>query len=540
MASPTKRPGSDNWHFRKRIPADVQGILAKLPKPQRPPNWHRDQISISLKTADRAVAKAKWAEVAAEVERTMAALRAGPKPLTVKQISALSGELYRALAEGLEGEPVLTTEQWLHVAEMNEQARKGEYGTIARLGIHKSPEDRRRKSMELRFGGMTDAFLARRGIMTDAESRWGLIEMASRDLSEAARKLARNADGDYSPDEYGAKRFPKFEELRTPGGSGHSLTALVDEWHVAALNRMGKRDADRMRDRAAKFINFLGHDDLHRVTTEDVVRWAEHRRTKASVVTVNNSDLASVKNVFNWLVKKKKLIPASPAAGVSAEGKRKQEVREKYFVEHEIRAILAAASAVRGTTKEAQKTTGAKRWVPWLCAYSGARIAEMVQLRKQDVRHEPTGWVIRLTPEAGSIKNGQYRDVPVHEDLIAQGFTEFVTKSKAGPLFCNVGKDGTTAGPVEGVCQRIRVFVRAVVKDKNVQPNHAWRYTFKTLGVEAGIAPLVLDAICGHAPKTQGDAYSKVTLKTRAQAMAKFPRYELGTADRSNAGEAAQ
>ncbi|MBP0115584.1 DUF6538 domain-containing protein [Bradyrhizobium vignae] len=104
MACPTKRPGSDNWYFRKRIPADVQAILADLPKTQRPAHWYKDQISISLGTADRSIAKATCPDVAAQVERTMAALRAGPKPRNVNKINApLSGELYMGLAEVLEG-----------------------------------------------------------------------------------------------------------------------------------------------------------------------------------------------------------------------------------------------------------------------------------------------------------------------------------------------------------------------------------------------------------------------------------------------------
>lgn len=31
MACPTKRKGSDNWYYRRRIPKDVQGIVAGLP-----------------------------------------------------------------------------------------------------------------------------------------------------------------------------------------------------------------------------------------------------------------------------------------------------------------------------------------------------------------------------------------------------------------------------------------------------------------------------------------------------------------------------
>lgn len=529
MTCPTKRKGSENWHYRRRIPAEIRTILAKIPKSQRPPNWYAAEVCISLGTADRAEAKAKCPDVAAEVERVMAALRDGPKPLSRMQICALSGELYKAFAEGLEADPVLTPEQWLRVAEMNEEARQGRYGAVARLGIHASEEDRQIASMEARFGQMADKFLSRRGIVTDEESRWRLIEQASRDLSEAAKKLARNADGDYAVDQY-AKRFPKFEAKAhlKPEGPRASLTALLTAWHAAALLRMTKRDANRMKRNMEKFIAFLGHDSVARATTDDVIRWAEHRRQTASYVTVNGSDLASIKNVFGWAAARPRAwIEVNPAAGVKAEGKKKARVRDPFFDQREISAILNTALAVPTSKREAPKTTAAKRWVPWLCAYSGARVTEMIQLRKQDVRKEREGWIIRLTPEAGNIKNDEFRDVPVHDHLIELGFIHFVNGAAEGPLFCSVGKDGTTAGPAEGVYQRIRKLVRGVVKSKTVQPNHAWRYTFKTFGVEADIAPLVLDAICGHAPKTKGDEYARITIKTRAAAMAKFPRYML-------------
>jgi hypothetical protein len=67
--------------------------------------------------------------------------------------------------------------------------------------------------MEQRFGPLADAALAREGIVTDDDSRWKLIEALARDLTEAAKKLARNANGDYSPDTY-ADRFPQLNEVR--------------------------------------------------------------------------------------------------------------------------------------------------------------------------------------------------------------------------------------------------------------------------------------------------------------------------------------
>lgn len=524
MACPTKRRGSDNWYYRKRIPKDVQAILATLAKDRRPPNWFKDQISISLGTADRSIAKARCPDVAAQVERTMAMLRAGPRPLSVKQISALSGELYMSLAEALEGTSVLTAAQWSRVAEVNQQVRRGEYGAVAKLGIHKSAPVRIRASIEQRFGKIVDAFLGARGIVTDAESRWKLIDMASRDLTVAALRLARAAEGDFTPDEY-PKRFPKFEDQPA---QQRSLTALTEAWHKAALDRgVLRRDADRIKRRFEVLIKFLGHDDANRVTKQDIIRWKDQRLAdKRSVKLINDTDIASFSNVFNWGVEREWL-PSNPTDGTRIKSKRKKaELREKYFLPDEATKILQHAAAVIGSKKEARKTTAAKRWVPWLCAYSGARVAEMIQLRKQDVRKDPAhGWIIRLTPEAGSIKNNKFCDVPVHEHLITTGFIDFVNSAKAGHLFCDPGKDGSIEGPADGIYKRVYEMVREVAPKEMRQPNHAWRYTFKTYGLEVGIELLTLNAISNHAPKTQGEAYTKVTLKTRSEAMKKFPRY---------------
>jgi hypothetical protein len=90
MPSLTKRKGSDNWYYRRTIPAEIKRVLAKLPSEKRPRNWYKTHIAISLGTADRTAAKAKCPDVAAAVERQMQALRDGPKPLTTKQITNLS------------------------------------------------------------------------------------------------------------------------------------------------------------------------------------------------------------------------------------------------------------------------------------------------------------------------------------------------------------------------------------------------------------------------------------------------------------------
>jgi hypothetical protein len=148
MVSLLKRNGSDNWYYRRTIPADVQRILAKVSNHPRPKGWFKTHIMISTGTPDRTLAKAKAADIAADVERQFKAQREGPKPLTANQVSALSGIVYRAFAEGLEDNPGLTSQQWLGVADANKAAQRGEFSLGARLGIFKDEGARRDADME--------------------------------------------------------------------------------------------------------------------------------------------------------------------------------------------------------------------------------------------------------------------------------------------------------------------------------------------------------------------------------------------------------
>lgn len=526
-----KRNGSDNWWYRKRIPADVQRILAKLPSHPRPNKT--GYIVISTGTPDRTLAKAKVTDIAADVERQFKALREGPKPLTAKQVSALSGIVYRAFAEGLEDNPGLTSQQWLGVADENKAAQRGEYSLGARLGIYKNEDERRDADMENRFGAIVDATLIREAVLTDENSRWQVIEAVARDLTEGVKKLARNADGDFTPDTY-VNRFPPPTTLHVSVQTGKSLTGLADAWHTDALSRGArKRTAKRWKPIVLRFKDWLGHDDLGRITPADVQRWGDERSAKGKTAkTINDTDFAALRAVFKW-GKQRGWLSTNPAAEAKIEGRGKKTTREKWFLDHERAAILNTALAVQGSKRENPKTTAAKRWVPWLCAYSGARVVEMIQLRKEDVKREQGGWVIRINPEAGETKTNDYRDIPVHDHLIAVGFIEFLQQSKPGHLFCDVGKDGTTAGPADGFYKRIHAMVRSVVTDDRVQPSHAWRYTFKTHAHDAGLDNLTVDAICGHAARTMGEAYRGITVKKRMAVTAAFPRYNLTEAAQS-------
>ena len=139
---------------------------------------------------------------------------------------------------------------------------------------------------------------------------------------------------------------------------------------------------------------------------------------------------------------------------------------------------------------------------------------------------------LRITPEAGAVKGGKARVVPLHEHLIEQGFMKFAAQRGAGPLFYNPVRQrddakGKKPRSVQAR-QRLASWVRGLgVTDKELSPNHAWRHTFKQIADRAGITERTSDYITGHASKSVGAGYGAPTLEDMAEALKKFPRYAL-------------
>jgi integrase len=263
---------------------------------------------------------------------------------------------------------------------------------------------------------------------------------------------------------------------------------------------------------------------------EQMQEWANKLITAdRTATTVSDVWTASGRTVFGWAVEEK-LMARNPFAGWRVKVPRRVQTREsKAFTTAETGVILSAASKVEARSK----TTAARRWCPWLAAYSGARMGELTQLRGVDIIEQDGIAAIKISPEAGTTKTGKARIVPLHEHLVAQGFLEFVRANGNGPLFYNAGAPQT--GPDDSTNPKKPRFVKARehlaawvrglgVNDPELSPNHAWRHTFKAIGDRSGMREKIIDAIVGHAPATVGRGYGAPTLADKAQELRKFPR----------------
>jgi hypothetical protein len=94
----------------------------------------------------------------------------------------------------------------------------------------------------------------------------------------------------------------------------------------------------------------------------------------------------------------------------------------------------------------------ARRWLPWLCAYSGARVNELTSLYPDDISPGPKKiWCMVIKPSLE--KTAQWRVVPIHSHVIDQGFRAYVEERRKlnKPLFYDPdrsrgGKPGNPRG----------------------------------------------------------------------------------------------
>lgn len=280
-------------------------------------------------------------------------------------------------------------------------------------------------------------------------------------------------------------------------------------------------------------IAFLKHDNVLKFTDQNLRDWRDEKLKTLSAATVGKVYLPAVRAVLNWAVTEGK-ITENVAHKVKQEVPKVQRSRDKGFTTPEAITILKTTLAyvpkdtgIKSTTESAG-VSAAKKWSSLLCAFSGARISEITQLRKQDFRKEGDTYVMRITPDAGGIKAGDFRDVPLHAQIVDVGFIDFLEAAPSGPLFHTTTDPKKLKGAARTVAGRVSEWLQEIkVIPEGLQPNHAWRHRLKTIANEEGITERVIDAIQGHAGKTAGDNYGDVTLKARKTAISRLPVYDL-------------
>lgn len=504
-----KNPRSENLWLRRRVPAAVVAFMGKK------------EIKISLGTSDPKLAEIRCAEENAKLERVWHEHLHGKTyaKLTQRQIDALAGEFYREMVAAHRDNPGKSSD-W--DAAMNLDAkRKQRLTTLQPRAVH----------YRYRFGNEVDEFLKGRNLALSGETFDAFVLAYLEAKEQAARHLKKNAGRDYRPDP-DADRFPAPEVLTNDG----KVPALDMFDRYATEAGLNPKTYDAWKAKILAMIAFVKHDDLARLTSKEVIKWKDDLLkkqnpdgSKLDPKTVRNGYLAALKATLNYALQQQELTE-NVAKGVSVRVKKKKKQREKGFMKEEAIMILRATRLPPPRNLSAENAA-ARRWVPWICAYTGARVNEVTQLWPSDIKVLKGINAVRF--DADATKTGDYREVPLHDDLIEQGFLKYVASRGKKPLFYEPGRSrgGKSAGAhFRKAGERLAEWIRSDavgVTDENVAPNHGWRHRFTSVARSVDMHIDVQNIIQGHAGDKVASDYGDVWIETAYREIMKIPKYVL-------------
>ncbi|WP_439526379.1 DUF6538 domain-containing protein [Roseovarius mucosus] len=349
---------------------------------------------------------------------------------------------------------------------------------------------------------------------------------------EALARVAERDEGDFT----GTPTAPIIVNAQPPQDAAApvSIKRLWADYVQMRMQAGSMRDGGKRQGAVVENLRkFVKHDNAARLTKKDIMAWRDHLRATLSAKTISDVHLSTVRSLLNWAVEND-LLSENVAVTVKQAKKKRSYGRERGYTDAEAAKILKLSRSYKphtdklGRVREVPHLSAAKQWVPIICAFTGARVSEISQLRKEDFREIDGQWVARITPDAGTVKAGDYRDVPLHPQIMAEGLEQFLKDAKPGPLFHN----GTEASKFEAKAKRysnrLAEWISASgIKPEGLQPNYAWRHRFKSQCIELGISPRIYDAIQGHSAKSASDGYGDVSLKAKIEAIGRLPAYPL-------------
>ncbi|WP_156378686.1 DUF6538 domain-containing protein [Rhizobium sp. Root1240] len=520
MPRPVKSK-SGIYYFRMRVPQHLIPLVGM------------DVVKRSLNTRDPREATIAHARVLQEVKARWVQLSAGVISLTQKQAVAMSGEIYRAMVAENEDNPGDPITREGALLEDHLQLRPDKV-KVAQITKDANLFQRTLENLKTRRNDKAiNAYLERHGYRVDPQSMELLRKAVGTAVLQAKEHLLKLSNGDFRSDP-DADRFPPLELVvkQVPKSTEIETTDKFSLVQVFEGYVKERQPSPKTYKKWKGIIEKAAHEvpDIRDLTSDWIIDWKDRLlRSGLSATSVRDGYLACLKSTCNW-AKGNNRISTNPVNGVTVAVPRKRTTREKSFTAREVKTILTASL---GSPPErcGPEMKAAYRWIPWLCAYTGARVGEIAQLRKQDVQSHNGHPLIWITPEAGTTKDGNPRFVAIHPHLVEQGFLDFVGSRRAGPLFYDPSRHrgGTEGNPqYNKVGERLATWVRKLgVDDTRIRPNHAWRHLFKTEARGVYMDVGTRDYMQGHVPATEGEAYGGFKPHVLVHEIAKLPRFEI-------------
>jgi integrase len=441
------RRGS-TWHFRRAVPKALRAIVGQR------------EIVKSLHTSDLQVAKSRAIAVAAEVDALLwRARRTLNNPEAA--VAAVASNLVRQDTE------------WRRGTLLDDDDIEAQ-----QLGILDELERLTAKP---------------KGDLTSEVERLARIKALRAIL---AKLEDGNTAADAAPDQDDVTLsglFERYKAERKPSEKVWREFDLVQRHCITVFGDLSVRSLTKSHIRSLK-THLLALPSSKR-------RQGQDEGATLSTSTVVKL-LGLVRSVLAW-GEREGFIDVNPAQGTARVASTEKKVateadKRRPFTVEEVRALLAKLPTADATV----------RWILALCAFTGARLAEIVGLRQQDVGEEQGITYLDIRPHEGrSLKTkSSRRRVPLHSELVRLGFTR-----DALPF---------SPGSADFWSQKLGRWLRANGFEDARLVVHSFRHTVKDRLRAAGVEETVQRQLLGHAGEGVASSYGQgYPLETLARAV---------------------
>jgi hypothetical protein len=164
-----------------------------------------------------------------------------------------------------------------------------------------------------------------------------------------------------------------------------SFRDLIDSW-AAERKHITIKSVYEVEHIAGKLAKFLGHEkpsleerlssaQAHELTNDDFIRWKEELIKSGLSAGTIKKNLNMMKAVFSIGAANNK-IAVDPTLGVTYRAKRDPRKKRLGYTDADAKKILLAAR---------QEDEPHLRWTPWVCAFTGCRLDEIVSAMVRDI-----------------------------------------------------------------------------------------------------------------------------------------------------------
>lgn len=521
------------YHYRRRVPDDIQPHVGGK-------RWWKQ----SLKTGHEREAQAKSRAIAVVHDRLIASVRGLPLP---DQLASLAANIDGAEDELFIGQHSTTPEARRVTARAGAQRTQAVDAESKLRRTMIAAGEQRLDTLPLAerkviadMGGL-DAFFARAVDETNEVGKdqirltflRGIKKVTDRDaeiLEAALQTRARHAGKDQQT--LGKLGLISEQDVWEEPDNPRINTAM-EKWFVE--RKQGPSAVKRHRVAVRRFREMHGNlpvRDITKQMVKDYLKVIENLPDHRRLPTAQRGGLADPDNdvpriaaptVERHLVSIKALLKfccdeewltVNVATGLKGpKDTRPRAGARRPFTREERNRVLAQAVAESGEESDIA-------WLVRLTAYTGARLEEIAQLARKNVREIDGVWVIEIEDLDGRQIKEDPRLVPIHP-AICDDFVAWVEGGKGDRVFTSFTlKGGRYGNKLSG--DFARLMDRAGLTDPRLV-FHSLRHTLKREMSNARVDPDARRLILGHRPKDAHDGYAGHSLEAVASELARMP-----------------